>query len=714
MFLQLNLDNVINAVDILDFHIMKDPNTQEYVLYARRESGAFAIYSDIIKSNVDKVLCDILALMKEVPLDVESQITTSVPPEVVSVTAPKQVIKGEPFEVVIRLKGYVKSKAEIQITKEENLTETKELTLSSDNLTATVTYTATNPAEETISAKTAMGSLTKSATVSVKDTAPILTTFEVSNATLRRGDVTKAIATFDKVPKVENINFVVEGLKQHSKKAVAGSTVTQDFKWEGDSFEAKIIAIAKNKTETKIVKLENDATIQEIVPTKTQLEIGEESTLAIFFDKPLVEHQVPLKETYPVGVEETQELQLNKLKNSGTLKIRGTSTTNKPITFELGGQTIKYTIPVLPAKKAIAMETDKTKVELGDTFNVTVTFNRPITKDDNFEITLSEGLQSNKKFELIENGIKGILKVKANAIGDKTIDIGDLHLDIDVMDFMEIVSIETEPEENTLGAEVNLTITFSHTPVLKSATIRTSGGLMVKEGLRVVGNTIVGMLKTLDTGEQIVICEYNGLKPITHIVKVGEPPKPEITIGNNPSMLRLNQKQILTISLTNATDYDVFNDNPCCISFNKKTKEVKAIGWNGYKTTLTFTPTTPRDLGTPKSITIDIPKPTPLFDSVSAEPISIKENEKTVVTMSFNELAPDLEKITMQPNGFLKMEGKITLEGMKAKATFVGVTAGAGEVSCKYDDGVPKTANVTVTSASSASRTFTTKVEKEG
>lgn len=94
-------------------------------------------------------------------------------------------------------------------------------------------------------------------------------------------------------------------------------------------------------------------------------------------------------------------------------------------------------------------------------------------------------------------------------------------------------------------------------------------------------------------------------------------------------------------------------------------------------------------------ITVNNP-PTPVFESVAANPTSVAVNADTVVTMTFTGAAPVLSKVAMTPSEGLTKKGEIAVSGMTATCTFTGKTAGAQTVECKYDNANAKTASVTV------------------
>lgn len=611
MFLQLNMDNVLNATDILGFNVMHDPITNEWVLYAQREAGSFTVYSDITKANVDKVLCDILVLMKETPLNVEEQIKTSVKPEVINVVADKNVVKGQDITVTINFKGSIKLATELQINAGAKLTKKGDITISGQK--ATVVYTGATVGEETITAKTTMGSLTRETKVNVLDTAPVLTTLEMTPDNIRVGGTTKAIATFDKAPTTDIIKFYVQGLDPKGKPVVAGNTVTQDYTWDGAGFEGKVTVVSGDKTISKLVELNHDATIKSIIPTKTVAEIEEQIPVSIHFDKAFVDGQANLKVTYPDGFVEAQAFAMDGTKTRGSLKVKGTKGTQGNIIFELGGGQVPMPLEILPKAIPVKLSLDKTTLNVGEKTKLYIDFNRDVKDPNTVTINYPGGVTGASHPTLINSGYNGVVEITANAEGAKEIGVTANqereNINLEIINPIKFIGINITTEKPTALADFNYEIEFNKPPLLSNAYIHGTDNLEIKTKA-IQGNKITGTAQAVKEGKNLIICEYDGLGSFSKSVLIGEA------------------------------------------------------------------------------------KPTLIL--VSAEPTGIKVGQVSTVTMTFGGKAPELAKISANPNANLRKQGEIILKGMVATCKFEGQSVGAGLVQCSYNGGVSKNANITI------------------
>ncbi len=182
-----------------------------------------------------------------------------------------------------------------------------------------------------------------------------------------------------------------------------------------------------------------------------------------------------------------------------------------------------------------------------------------------------------------------------------------------IADTPEVTTITPNPATIDIGANTTLTVQLGR--AIKDVTELT---LTVDNKLTEVTPLALAEGKTSATAtyrgatagtSNITVKTVQGTQTKTATVTIT--PNPSMTVENVPATLNVGQKQTIRINLSNATDYEVQNDNTEALTFNKQTKEVNAIATNGKPVNLTFTPVRGSTKGTPvkKTITVNAPAP---------------------------------------------------------------------------------------------------------
>lgn len=247
-------------------------------------------------------------------------------------------------------------------------------------------------------------------------------------------------------------------------------------------------------------------------------------------------------------------------------------------------------IPVSPVSISIS----KNYLYIGEKATVTVEFSRPIKTQGSLTVSIPAGLSGSTNLTISEDGRTGTTEVTAQSAGEKVISVSGNGV---VKNISVVVGIKftfdsatANPTTLEKGQETTVTCTFSKAPDLSNMTFVASSGLVRMDEPHISGNSIITSYRCNKVGTETINCVYIGFPTKNITITVNEP-KPSMTVSNVPASLTVGQVQTLNITLKNATDYEVSNDNTEAATFDKNSKVLRAIANNNKPVNLTFTPT---------------------------------------------------------------------------------------------------------------------------
>ncbi len=188
----------------------------------------------------------------------------------------------------------------------------------------------------------------KTAEMNVLEKPAVLQSVNADPANIRIGEITTMTATFDKAPKLSEVNIVVpDGLTVNEAAKVVKNTVIA--KYQGSAIGGKTIRVSHNKVEqTARVNVVADAIVTNVLAEPDSIKLGETSVITVSYDKPRLENQPQMVVKLDAGLAEKTPYAENPEKNGGTMQIVGSEQGDKSVTFTLGGKPKIVKITVNP------------------------------------------------------------------------------------------------------------------------------------------------------------------------------------------------------------------------------------------------------------------------------------------------------------------------------------------------------------------------------
>lgn len=250
-----------------------------------------------------------------------------------------------------------------------------------------------------------------------------------------------------------------------------------------------------------------------------------------------------------------------------------------------------------------------------EVITITASFTKKVKNVSDLTLTVDNKATVLEELKLTEDGMSATAKYTAKTVGQCNISLkvkyGDVikNATVEIQAQPEVTTVTANPSTIDKGANTTLTIQLDRAiKDVSEITLTVDDKLTEVTPLALTENKASAIATYRGvTGGTSNISAKTVMGEQTKTTTVTITPDPTMTVDNVPASLNVGQKQTLRISLSNATDFEIQNDNTEALTFNKQTKEVNAINSNGRPANLTFTPTRGSLKGTPikKSINVN-------------------------------------------------------------------------------------------------------------
>lgn len=227
MYVKINDYKRINTDEIQEVYI------QDKTVYARINGTPYSLYVGTSVATANQFLNSFMKTIKAEEIDMSKILEEAFPPEVTSLSiSPKTVNQNGVVTITINLSKAVNSTSDITLTVDNKMTVKTALALNTAKTQATATYTATTVGTCNISVKTVKGITTKTDKVTINEVPAVLKTVVAVPNAIDVGATTVVTATFDKAPKLADVqvSFNTTNLQQTVAPAISGNTVTLTLK----------------------------------------------------------------------------------------------------------------------------------------------------------------------------------------------------------------------------------------------------------------------------------------------------------------------------------------------------------------------------------------------------------------------------------------------------------------------------------------------------
>lgn len=334
---------------------------------------------------------------------------------------------------------------------------------------------------------------------------------------------------YDKTPILTETEFTQsEGLTLVTPHKVVGNTIVATYRSGSVVGTAWVKAVCDTVTKQMSVQVIADAVVATATAAKQTVEIGEEVTVNVTFDKAFVEGQDLLTASYSEGIAESTAFEMNLGRSGGTLKATASTAGTKTITLHFGGADKVVTVNVLAKVVPSTVSANPTSINIGSTSKVTVEFNRVITDPELVTVQLPSGLTGANTLTLIENGAKGTVDVTGKTAGVQTVTVsanGTVKtVDITVIADPQLKSVGVTPTTGyPTETEYTVTGTFDKAPNLTDVVIEPQEGLTESVAKALSGNNVVVKYKSTTVGNKTVTFKYKGQTKTGTVVCVEKP-----------------------------------------------------------------------------------------------------------------------------------------------------------------------------------------------
>lgn len=374
----------------------------------------------------------------------------------------------------------------------------------------------TSRASGTTTATLTLGGVSKQIEFTITEKPAVLQEVTTPKKDLRKNTDFIVTYRYDKAPTLSGTEFSSSAaVTVKTPHKVVGNTIVATYNSGSVAGTGWVKAICGDVTKQLNIKVVADAVVATATPAKSSVEIGEEATINITFDKAFVEGQDNLRATYSEGVAESAAFEINSGKTGGTLKVTASTAGTKTITLQLGGAEKVVTLNVLAKVQPTAIVAAPTSINIGQTSKVTVTFNRAITDPELVTVQLPSGLTGATTLTLIENGAKGTVDVTGKTAGVQTVTVsanGTVKtVDITVIADPQLKSVGVTPSTgHPTETEYTVTGTFDKAPKLTDVVIEPQAGLTESVAKALSGNNVVVKYKSTTVGNKTVTFKYKG------------------------------------------------------------------------------------------------------------------------------------------------------------------------------------------------------------
>lgn len=251
----------------------------------------------------------------------------------------------------------------------------------------------------------------------------------------------------------------------------------------------------------------------------------------------------------------------------------------------------------------------------GEEFTITASFTKKVNNVSDLTLTVDDKAQVQEELKLNGDGTSATAKYRTTKVGQCQISLKVKYgkvtktASVDVQPQPEVTSVTANPETIDLGANTTITIAFDKAiKDVSELTLNVDNKLEVVTPLALTegGGGATAVYRGTQAGTSNISAKtVKGGNTITEEVTIT--PDPTMTVDNFPATLQVDQTQILTINLTNATDYDVTFSVPDKVSYSKDSKVLTAVAQTEGNIDVTFTPKRASKTGTPiiKQITVN-------------------------------------------------------------------------------------------------------------
>lgn len=374
-----------------------------------------------------------------------------------------------------------------------------------------------------------LGGVTKEIQFTVLPKPATLMSIQTNADEVRKGTEFIVTYVYDKAPVLDETVFTQsEGLTIVTPHKVVGNTIVATYRSGSVIGTAWVKAVCDTVTKQANIQVISDAVIATATAAKQTVEIGEEISIDVAFDKPFVEGQDQLTASYSEGIAESEAFQMNLGRSGGTLKATASTAGVKTVTLYLGDVNKVVTINVLAKVVPSAINANPTSINIGATSKVTVEFNRIITDPKLVTVQLPSGLTGATTLTLIESGAKGTVDVTGKTAGTQTVTVsanGTVKtVDIIVIADPQLKSVDVTPSTGyPTETEYTVTGTFDKAPNLTDVVIEPQEGLTESVAKALSGNNVVVKYKSTTVGNKTVTFKYKGQTKSGTVVCVEKP-----------------------------------------------------------------------------------------------------------------------------------------------------------------------------------------------
>lgn len=400
-----------------------------------------------------------------------------------------------------------------------------------------------------------LGGVSKQLTFNIKEKPAVLQSIASNRKIVRKNTDIIVTTTYDKAPTLAGTTFTNSvGLSIKEAHKVVGNTIVATYN-SGTNLGTGWVKASSNGVEKQVdINIVADAIVKTATPSKESVEIGEEVTINVTFDKSFIDGQAALRAEYSEGIAESSAFQMNEQKNGGTLKATATTAGTKTITLVLGDAEKVVNVNVLPKVQPTAIVAAPTSVNIGGKSTVTVTFNRAISDASLATVQLPAGLTGAAELTLIENGAKGTVEVTGKTAGVQTVTVSangaTKTVDITVNADPQLKTVTVDPATGyPTETEYTVTAAFDKAPVLTDVTIEPQAGLQESVAKALSGNNVVVKYKSTTVGNKTVTFKYKGQTKAGTIVCVAKPAKLTNMTANKTTFLDKEPGDV-TVTLT--------------------------------------------------------------------------------------------------------------------------------------------------------------------
>lgn len=426
-----------------------------------------------------------------------------------------------------------KGQADAKLVVGEGLQIKTPFALNPDRRGGTATLLAvavpTSRASGTTTATLTLGGVSKQIEFTIAEKPAVLQEITTPKKDLRKNTDFIVTYRYDKAPTLSGTEFSNSAaVTVKTPHKVVGNTIVATYNSGSVVGAGWVKAICGDVIKQLDINVVADAVVATAAPAKSSVEIGEEATINITFDKAFVEGQDNLRATYSEGIAESAAFEINSGKTGGTLKVTASTAGTKTITLQLGGAEKAVTLNVLAKVQPTAIVAAPTSINIGQTSKVTVTFNRAITDPELITVQLPSGLTGATTLTLIESGAKGTVDVTGKTAGAQTVTVsanGTVKtVDITVIADPQLKSVDVTPSTGyPTETEYTVTGTFDKAPNLTDVVIEPQEGLTESVAKALSGNNVVVKYKSTTVGNKTVTFKYKGQTKTGTVVCVEKP-----------------------------------------------------------------------------------------------------------------------------------------------------------------------------------------------